>query len=254
MSSSLVSWRRDHFEPGGGEAYLYYTLYGDIDISVPLSRSEYRSQGAPDYLKIFSYGPDNHPEIVKFYYDGVIWQRLEDSNPQLASTVRAQTSCLVLQGIFEDPDSLDYLRDTVGLIAYLLDRGAVAVLDLQTFSWFSPQDWKSKIFAPEICVPTDHVIILDSADETGNGWLHTRGMRKFGRPDISIRGVAPEMREGAIELCNRMIALQAFGGLVPEGKAIEMEGFPSGYRCFHRGDMDDPNFNNVHITIEKTFD
>lgn len=253
MSSTLSHWRRDHFEPGGGDAYLYYTLYGDIDISVPLSPGEYRSQGAHDYLKIMSFGPDNHPEIVKFHYDGHIWQCLEQFNPELALTVRKQTSCLVLQGTFEDPETLDYLRDTVGLIAYLLDRGAVAVLDLQTFTWFSADDWKSRIFASELCVPTDHVVILDSEDQAGTAWLHTRGLRKFGRPDISIRSVTPDMQGGAIELCNRLIGLQAVGAVIPEGQAIEMEGFPRGYRCFHRGDMDDPNFNNVHIAIERSF-
>lgn len=253
MSSELVSWHRDHFEPGGGDAFLYYTLYGDIDLSVPLSPDRYRSPGAPDDLKVLSYGPDNHPEIVSFYFDGTIWQALEKSNPQLASTVRAQSSCLVLRGSFEDPETLDYLRDTIGLISYLLDCGAVAVLDLQTFSWFSPEEWKEQIFAPAICVPADHVIILHSDGGNGTEWVHTRGLRKFGTPDISIRGVTAEMRDGALELCNQMIEFQAQGGVVAEGKPIDMEGFPAGYRCFHRGDLEDPVFNNTHIAIEKAF-
>jgi len=43
--------------------------------------------------------------------------------------------------------------------------------------------------------------------------------------------------------------MQAFGAVVPEGQPIEMSSLPDGWRCFHRGSLDDPDFNNRHIEI-----
>jgi hypothetical protein len=74
-------------------------------------------------------------------------------------------------------------------------------------------------------------------------------MRKFGRPDVSIRGVPSDRREAAIDLCNRMIELQALGGSIEEGEAIRMASLPDGMTCHHQGTLDDPDFNNVHVAV-----
>lgn len=78
---------------------------------------------------------------------------------------------------------------------------------------------------------------------------HTRGMRKFGRPDLSAHGVSSRHREAIIELFDRFIEFQAFGGIITEGMEIRMGGLPSGMTCRHGGDLDDPDFNNVHVEI-----
>jgi len=104
--------------------------------------------------------------------------------------------------------------------------------------------------APAAPVPRRHVVILYSPEEiSGRKWFHTRGMRKFGRPDISVHDVKPEYGAGVIDLCNRLIELHADGGVVPEGQEIRMASLPSGAIAHHRGDLDDPDFNNVHIEI-----
>ena len=53
-----------------------------------------------------------------------------------------------------------------------------------------------------------------------------------------------------IELCNMLIDFQAFGGVIAEGQEIRRQSLPEGLKCFHRGNMDDPDFNNVHVSIE----
>jgi hypothetical protein len=39
------------------------------------------------------------------------------------------------------------------------------------------------------------------------------------------------------------------GAVISEGREIKMRSFPSGWRCHHRGDLDDPDFNNRHVEI-----
>jgi hypothetical protein len=74
-------------------------------------------------------------------------------------------------------------------------------------------------------------------------------LRKFGRPDLSVHNVPPSLQEGVIDLCNRFIEFQAFGGVIEEGQGIRMRGLPEGMTCHHGGDLDDPDFNNVHVEI-----
>jgi len=81
----------------------------------------------------------------------------------------------------------------------------------------------------------------------GRLWIHTRGLRKFGRPDLSVRGVPREFSQPVVDLCNRFIRMQTLGGRIPEGQEIRMVSLPSGLICQHAGSLDDPDFNNVHM-------
>ncbi len=136
-------------------------------------------------------------------------------------------------------------------MTYLLDEGAAAIYDPLMIKFWSPEDWRNQIFDRDIPAPKHHVMILYSEDEHNDQacWYHTRGMIKYGRPDLSIHGVRPEMGGPVIELLSRFIEMQAFGAIVPEGQEIRMQSLPDGMTCHHRGDHDDPEFNNVHIEI-----
>jgi hypothetical protein len=151
----------------------------------------------------------------------------------------------------KDPETLDYLRDCVGLLTFFLDNGACAIYDPQIFHWWTPQEWRDRVFTPAGPVPRHHVAILFSEEPKAKGlvWVHTRGMRKFGRPDISVRHVSPDYVVAVIDLCERLIEMQAFGAVIPEGQEIRMEYLPPGGVGHHAGDLDDPEFNNVHVDI-----
>ena len=77
------------------------------------------------------------------------------------------------------------------LITHFLDHGGVAVYDPQMFEWWSPKKWRERIFSPAGPVPRHHTVILVSEDAPGTEWIHTRGLRKFGRPDLSVHRVPP---------------------------------------------------------------
>ncbi len=61
--------------------------------------------------------------------------------------------------------------------------------------------------------------------------------------------MTPDLDTGVQDLLNRLIEMQALGGVVPEGQAITMASLPAGWRCSHRGSTDDPDFNNRHLEI-----
>ncbi|CCE02932.1 hypothetical protein [Bradyrhizobium sp. STM 3809] len=249
MTSPLVDWPRPHFAKGGKNPFVFYVVYGWVDIDRPFSRSAYRSRGLPDGIDLTGYGPTIQPMVVSQFRTGYGWGRLVAQDPDLAAVVAAQDFCLVIRGDVTDPPSLSYFRDLIGLLTFCLDAGGVAIYDPQILKWWSPADWRARAFGVGHCEPRQHVVTFVSPEKDGTAWFHTRGMRKFGRPDVSIHNVRPEHRAAIIDLVNRFIDLLAFGGRVPDGQPIRMSTLPQGMTCWHRGSEDDPDFNNEHLEI-----
>ncbi len=245
----LSEWPRRHYVPGGKNPFLFYVVYGRVDTTKSFSASAYRSNGIPDGLDVMSYGPTEHADVVATFRDGYLWEQLTAENPNLAAMVAAQDSCLIVRGDVVDPPTLDYFRDVIGFLTYCLDAGGVAIYDPSMFKWWEPSEWRSQVFDIAISAPRHHVVILVSKDSEETDWFHTRGMRKFGRPDISVRRVRPEHKDAVVNLCNRFIELLAFGGVVPNGEEIRMESLPPGMKCFPEGNEEDPDFNNEHIEV-----
>lgn len=247
----LPAWPRPHFRAGGGDALLFYAVYAPTPDGFSISRSKYLCDGIPPGVDLMSYGPAVNPEVVSGFREGYVWEQFARESPALAAQVLAQPECIVIRGTIVDPENLNYFRNVIGLVTWLLDSSGVAVYDPQQLRWWEPARWRAAVFDPQSPSPAQHTVILVSAEDDGGEWLHTRGMRQFGRPDLSLHGVKPELRGAVVDLFNRLIEFQALGGIVEEGRAVQMQGLPAGLVCHHRGDHEDPDFNNVHVEISQ---
>lgn len=182
------------------------------------------------------------------FRSGYLWDRLRDEDEKLAGLISAQDQCLIIRGALSDAPTLNYLRDVTGLVEWMFDSGIVGVFDPQAFMWWSKAGWHKQLFEAGQNGFHRHVSILQS-DEPNGTWLHTRGMREFGRPDLSVRHVPVQSLNDGANLINRFIEFQALGGVIEEGKAIRVSGLPEGMTCRLGGDLDDPDFNNTHAQI-----
>ena len=251
MAESLASWDRKYHAECDGDAFLFYVVFGAIAQDRPLDSQKYRCRGIPAGFELMEYDKGRHAEVIDGFLQGYPWERLLAENPDLAHAVEQSPGCVILRGSQKNPETLDYLRDCTGLLTFFLDNGGLAIYDPQMFYWWSPAQWRERIFEPAAPAPRHHVVILYSEEEHSPEllWVHTRGMRKFGRPDISVQHVGPEYRDAVIDLCERFIEYQAFGGIIPEGQSVRMASLPLGGVAHHGGDLDDPDFNNVHVEI-----
>jgi hypothetical protein len=240
MGNELASWERPHYAEGGGVPFLLYYVFGRFDGGLELSRERYRVSGVPAGIQILQVDPGQ-------VLEGPMAELLE-AEGDLAAAVRAAPHCLMLVGGVEDAATLDYLRDVIGIITCALDAGGVAVLDAFQLRWWSKSSWRETLFDAPALRPLDHVALL-SSEEEGGLWLHTRGMRKFGRPDLSVRRVPEALVEPIVDLLTRFVSFMAQGALIPEGQEIKMKTLPSGMTCHHGGDLEDDDFNNVHVEI-----
>src|SRR4030095_1780781 len=244
MVHGLTAWPRPRFKQGGGNAVLLYALYGRFPSEArPISPVEFRTSGLPAEMQIRMVTRETGNPLP---FLGDDFERiLREDYPELYAAASHAEQCLVLKGEFRDPGDLNYLRDTVGMITWFFGHGAEAAFDPQRLRLYDAAEWSDEIFTPLPPRLAAHVVILSSTEPDGTRWLHTRGMRKFGRPDISVHRITREQQDGAIELINRLIILQAEGGLVPEGQPIRMASLPPGLACHHAGHLDDPDFNNT---------
>lgn len=226
-----------------------YAIYGIFTNDTAISGATYRTAGIPQGVELRRFSRTKHQSLP--FADGEFATQLGKSDPTLFARIEQSPECLVIQGEVADPANLNYLRDCVGMVTFFMDHGGVAVADVLQFKCFDGPMWRSEFFDPELPKMHRHISIVYSKEESGSGtWFHTRGLRKFGRPDLSLHNVPDSYKEAVIDLCNRFIELQANGGRIPEGQEIRMNALPSGLICRHKGNLDDPDFNNVHVEIQ----
>lgn len=247
MTINLNRWPRPRFEPGGGDAFLFFAIYGQFPAEIQVSGEAYRTAGVPGGLSLRRLNRAESPEFP--FTRGPIGELLLPKRPELFAEIQRVPECLVFQGTVPDPPDLNYLRDTIGLLMYFLDHGGVGVMDPMQFTLHDATTWRSEIFDPAPPQLHRQAVILCSKEAGNTKWIHTRGLRKFGRPDLSMHRVPSEHETAAIELFNRFILLQAEGGRIREGEQIQMAGLPSALTCRHCGSLEDPDFNNVHVEL-----
>lgn len=251
MANALPSWPRPDFKPGGGDALLFFVVFGEFDLTLPFSVSKYRSRGPGEWLELQHYERSKAPEVFANYLSGTLWDELTRDSPVTADDARHAPQAVGVRAEVTDPDSLDYFRDAVGVLTWLLDCGGRSVYDPQRLWLWSADEWKEEVFAPAEPQPLAHtVILLSEEDDPKLTWVHTRGMRQYGRPDLSVHNVGPDHVEVISEMIERFTVYQAWGGVVTDGEKVKMPSLPAGGVCRLRGTLDDPDFNNVHIEVE----
>lgn len=252
LMTTTSDWARPHYAPDGGDALVAFWVFGDLKSGLAISAQRHRARGVPpgvEILRLARRTEDGDSAFAAFTDgDASVVGRALDEDPELARVVRGSDAVLRILGTVPDPENLGYLRDTIGIVQAMLEAGAVGVAD-QAFHWWSAETWGKDVFAPDRPLAGTFVNILGSEEESGDLWLHTRGMRLFGRPDLSVRGVTEVLHEPAVAIVVRFMNMQMLGGVIPDGQAVRVAGIPDGWVCAHTGDLEDPDFNNVHVEI-----
>lgn len=251
MSATPESWPRPYWQPSGESIALYFYVFGRFAPELAIPAARYASAGLPDGVQLQRYGHNALRGWDGYPLQGALGELLQEDAPAAFDLARAAPEVLVVRGELADRDDLDYLRDTLGVLAGLLDVGGGAILDPQILTLFDAAGWRRHYLVPGGAPPRHHVLILRNADEqAGRSHIHTRGLRKFGRPDLSFRHVPDAQAEQAGLLCERLVELQALGARFAEGQPLEVEGLPGDLIAHPGGSPDDPRFNNTHVAFD----
>ena len=244
-------WHRPNFEQSFDKPFLFYVIFDLENTQLYLSRKVHNIDECPKELNIQYFSKDTSAEekdYIEGFLNGPIGTYLETAQKELFDRAHKAKDVVVVSGTFPDTDSLAYLKNSVGVIKALTMNKDVPILNYQTVQLHSSDHWVDLIVEPRKPIPSHLVVILYSKEANGL-WFHTRGMRTFGRPDISLVGWPEDKTQEAQGLINHFIELYASGATPEDGKGIRAQGLPDGLFIQLKGDHDNLDFNNQYIEI-----
>ena len=243
----LPAWQRPHWQASDEQILLQFYVFGKFD-AVRVPSQDYGSPGLPAGLSATNH---RHAELRSwdgYPLKGAMGRMYKADAPQAWQRAFDAPEVMVVRGTLADSPATGYLRDTLGVLAGMLDIGGVALLDPQILSLLDAEAWRRRYLIREGAPIRHHLLILCDAEATpGRSWIRTRGMRKFGRPDISIREVPDAAVDRAGALCEQLAELQALGAHFTDGQSLEGDGMPAGLVAKLGGGMDDLQFNNTRV-------
>ena len=245
VAQDLADWPRPYFDPEGAAPFLRLAVLGDLDPgALKISRSAHRTAGAPRGIDV-TFADGGATNVHQWLSSAPSL----GAAPELRAAALAAPAAFLIEGDPESFETLNYLRDAIGMVQAMLEQGGAACVDMNALTLRGPEAWRTEIFEKSGEDAFGFVQIYET-EGSGGGLLLTRGMRSFGRPDLRLDGVQPEWRDGAVDVINRFIGLHIGGGVIPEGAGVKVVGFPEGYVCRHRGPEADPAIAGPHVSIE----
>lgn len=183
--------------------YLFYVVFGADKSKLRISKTKYNVESIPDGLDIMVITRSEHQKYMDALISGELADRLKSDDPILYEQSILSENWAIINGEIKNDKTLDYLRDTVGIVQAFIDTGAVGILDLQTKSLISPEDFGNVFKKP--ADPYAHVKLYKSASENGAARFLTMGCLKLGRPDISIKNIDADSLTDAAEIISQLI-------------------------------------------------
>lgn len=248
-----TQWPRPYWTSADEYAVLLFFVFGKFNKELRIPAARHGSKGLPEGVELFRYPRQTLEKWEGYPLHGALGEMLRQDHPSAFEAAQAAPEVLSVRGRLADVANLDYLHDTLGVIAGLLDIGGVAVADPQILSLFDHETWTRRFMVEGGAPARNHVLILcneDDDQDKNDVWVRTRGMRKFGRPDISIRGVPRKAADAAGELCLRLVEMQVMGTHFEDGRELEIDGLPGTLHARPGGSLEDPHFNNTHVRFD----
>lgn len=242
MTSNLADWTRPYWHASDATAALLFFVFGNFADSDGVN--------LPEGIELSRHAHAALREWDGYPLAGSLGEVFAEEAPQTLAAARQTREVLRVAGDIRDPATLNYLRDTLDVITGLLETGGVAVVDPMTSTVFDAATWRSHFLNPVNAPLRQHVLVLcdpDPADPEQH-WIHTRGMRKFARPDLSLTGIPGSAINQAGALCQQLLDMLALGGHFADGQALTVDGIGTLVARLG-GDADDPRFFNQHVEL-----
>lgn len=244
-----MNYERPYYIDIGMRPMLFYIIFGVIDPNTTISRERHKVDSTPEGLEFQLLNREQHGDYIDSLLTSVYGKVLREKNPELFDGVKQCSGWTIVRGDLTEDASLDYLRNTIGFIEAFCENGGVGVLDLQTISLYSPEEWHDRFFAAEFD-PAEHISFMASETENALALVHTRGMRKFGRPDIGIENIPWEEVNDAVLVAEQMARYGAMGAVFTDGAVFCISGGKKySVKLEFVPDFDNDDYNNAFYRV-----
>jgi hypothetical protein len=221
----VAPWPRPNYTSGGSPAQVALIALSSAKLPDPLPVSRAK-HGMPDDGE----GPTSvalvardRAEDPQWFVDQVLAPFTEliaaDLGPTAAATAFAAEHAYVIEAQLDDPDDLGHVQAAWALAKCVCEEGAAVVIDV----YAARAHLGSEVAAlrPGRDFDVDHEITLfvdDQLDGSVAAWA--LGLRKFGRPDLVVLGIAPEGAPEAAVVLRDVAVMLASGELIEPGDTV----------------------------------
>lgn len=221
-------WRREHFVLGGGPGEIALIALSSVKLPDPLPVSRTR-HGMPDEGD----GAESVALVARDRADDPAWFTEQvvapfadliasDLGPSAAATALAAEHAYVIEAQIDDPDDLGHVQAAWALAKCVCEEGAAVVIDVYAA--------RAHLGAEVARLPPDRsfdvmhevTLFFEETGDTMAAW--SLGLRKLGRPDIVLLGVAPEAATEAALLLRDVAQTLASGERIEPGDTVEAPG------------------------------
>jgi len=218
-------WRREHYTTGGGPARIALIALSSRKLPdpLPVSRARHGMPDAGDGLDAIAVVARDRADDPAWFADQVVAPFAEliasDLDPGAAAAASRAEHAYVIEAELPDPDDLGHVQAAWALAKCVCEEGAAVVIDVYAA--------RAHLGAEVAALPPDrafdvmHEVTL-FFDELPDGTLAawSLGLRKFGRPDIVLLGVAPDAATDAALLLRDVAATLASGDRIEPGDRV----------------------------------
>ena len=241
---------RKYYEKVDYKPVIFYAVFGNIEGKVEISKDKHHVDGMPKGIEINAYSQKDNEDYFKGIFGGSLGMVLCDSNKELYDKAREAVNCVVVRGNVEDAETFGYMKDLIGIVEAFAENNSVAILDLLNMTFISPAEWRYMYFEKEID-PKKHVNIFVSDDDDNTYWFHTRGLAKFGRPDLSLHKIKKEEIDKMKSVLDLLIDYEGHGAYFKdEVKVVTPEGETYVIKTEFVDDFHNPDFNNAYFNLD----
>lgn len=252
MSTPIPTWQRSHFQPGGSpNAFqLFCFSTGPLAHDVPMSASRF-GLPSPEVMSLVEVRELTR-EMDSAWFDGFRSGSLRAIATQALGDVSALDSATQLTAVLisrDDAPDLAHLQAGWAVAQWLVARGVSVLLDAQTNRFWKGADVADWPATRPFALSTDVNVVVEAEPTSPTATIHTRGLQKFGRPDLVVRDV-PGERWDAVAGLVRALAMQLADGVVLRaGDRVNIDGRSLTLAAFKPTPETDLHLNNQGFLI-----
>ena len=240
---------RKHFKDINYKPFLLLVIFGAAGDKLQVSAIKHHVDGFPEGLEMHGLNRDDHADYIDGFLSGTFGVVLSSQDPETFAKCKDAHDCVIIKGEIVKDDTLDYMRNLIGIVKAFFDQGAAGVLDSSTFTLYSDEAWTDKFFEKDVNAQNHAVVIV--SEDGDDIWVHTRGLLAFGRPDLSMHAADKAGAEECHQIMNQMIFYSGEGVFFNgEFKLHTHDGHDYKVRSEFVEDFDNDDYNNAYCNVE----
>jgi len=222
-------WPRESYVTGGGaaEVALIALATAKLPDPLPVSRTRHGMPDEGDGAQAVALVARDRADDPAWFADQVLAPFAEliasDLGPSAAAAVLAAEHAYVIEAQLDDPDDLGHIQAVWALAKCVCEEGAAVVIDVYAARAHLGSEVAQ--LAPDRAFDIMREVTL-FFDEQPDGSLAawSLGLRKFGRPDLVLLDVVPDLATEAALVLRDIAATLAAGDRIEPGDQVAAPG------------------------------